>query len=288
MGKIKVSAETTCDLSAEVLKKYNISIIPLNVIMGEETFLDGINIHKEDIFEFVEKTKILPKTAAPSVGVFSDFFTELTKDGSSVIHISISSGFSSTVNNAEVAAREVGNVYVIDSFNLSTGIGLSVVEAAVWAQKDDVTPEQIVEHITKDIIPCVDASFIIDRLDYLYKGGRCSGVAVLGANLLKLKPCIEVTNGKMDVGKKYRGSFKDAIKTYVKDRLSGDKSLFVPDRVFITSPTRNQEFYDAAHQAVEEMGIFKEIIETSAGCTITSHCGEHTIGILFVRTQKKG
>ncbi len=287
MSHIKISSETTCDLSEEVLKRYDISILPMSVTMGDKSYRDGIDIHKEDIFEFVEKTNILPKTSAPSVGDLADYFSSLTKDGSIVIHISISSGFSSTVNNAEVAAKEVGNVYVVDSLNLSTGIGLSVVEAAVWARKENITPEEIIEHLNKDIIPCVDTSFVIDRLDYLYKGGRCSGVAVLGANLLKLKPCIEVRNGKMEVGKKYRGSFKDAIKAYVRDRLSGDKSLYVPDRVFITSPTRNEEYYAVAHQAVKETGIFDEIIETHAGCTITSHCGEHTLGILFVRTEKK-
>lgn len=280
MAKIIISSDSTCDLSAELKERYGIRIIPLGITLGTEVYRDGINITPDDIYAHHEKTGELPKTTASNVGECIDYFTDLTKDGDAVIHFTISSTMSSTYSNACLAAEEFENVYVIDSKNLSTGGGLLVVAAAEMANSGMEAPA-IVEELEK-LVPCVDASFVIDSLEYLHKGGRCSAVAMLGANLLKLKPCIEVKNGSMGVGKKYRGVYGRVLAEYVDERLQNLDDIDT-SRVFVTHAGCDAEIVNAVVEQVKSKGVFKEVFLTRAGCTVSSHCGANTLGVLFIR-----
>ena len=277
---IVITSDSTTDLSVELKERYNIAILPLGINLGDKTFIDGVNITPDDIYAHHDKTGELPKTSACNVGDCIDFFKNFADQGKTVIHFTISSDMSSTYNNCRMAAEEFENIYVIDTKNLSTGGGLLVIAAAEMALKG-MEAKDIVAEIEK-LIPCVDASFIIDNLDYLHKGGRCSTVAMLGANLLKLKPCIEVADGKMGVGKKYRGRFLDVLKTYVTERI-GDGSDIDLNRVFITHAGCDKDIVDAVVEHVKNSADFKEVFVTRAGCTISSHCGADTLGILFIR-----
>lgn len=279
MAKIIISSDSTCDLSAELKERYGVKILPLGVTLGTNVYRDGFDITPDDIYAHYDKTGELPKTTAANVGECADFFAELKKDCDAVIHFTISSDMSSTYNNACIAASELENVYVIDSKNLSTGGGLLVVAAAEMA-KDGMEPAAIVEQIEK-LKPCVDASFVIDNLEYLYKGGRCSALAMMGANLLKLKPCIEVKNGVMGVGKKYRGTFSKVVEEYVEDRLQNVDDIDTA-RVFVTHAGCDPELMETVVNKVKEKGIFKEVFFTRAGCTVSSHCGANTMGVLFI------
>lgn len=277
---IQITSDSTCDLSPALLQSYGVRIIPLSVIQGGTSYKDGVDIQPADIFAHVEQGGDLPTTSAVSVGEYRALFAELSPQHEAVVHITISADFSSCYQNACIAAEEFGNVYVVDSRNLSTGHGLVVVEAALAARRG-MAPGELVSFL-QELTGRVEASFLIDRLDYMVKGGRCSAVAMLGANLLRLKPCIEVRDGKMGVVKKYRGAFAKCLVDYVRERLEGRTDL-VPDRVFITHTTVAPEIVAAVRQAVEQYGPFAEILETDAGCTVSSHCGPGTLGILFIR-----
>lgn len=280
MAKIIISSDSTCDLSAELKERYGVKIIPLGVTLGTQVYRDGVDIYPDFIYEHHTKTGELPKTTAANVGECIDYFTDLTKDGDAVIHFTISSTMSSTYNNSCLAASEFDNVYVIDSKNLSTGGGLLVVAAAEMA-KSGMEAKAIVEELEK-LVPCVDASFVIDSLEYLHKGGRCSALAMLGANLLKLKPCIEVKNGVMGVGKKYRGVYGKVLTEYVNERLTNVDDIDT-SRVFVTHAGCAPEIVDSVLEQVKATGIFKEVFLTRAGCTVSSHCGANTLGVLFIR-----
>ena len=279
MSKIIISSDSTSDLSPELKERYGIRILPLGVILGTNVYRDGFDITPDDIYAHYDKTGELPKTTAANVGECADFFAELKKECDAIIHFTISSDMSSTYSNACIAASELENVYVIDSKNLSTGGGLLVVAAAEMA-KDGMEPAAIVEQIEK-LKPCVDASFVIDNLEYLYKGGRCSALAMMGANLLKLKPCIEVKNGVMGVGKKYRGTFGKVVEEYVEERLQNVDDIDTA-RVFVTHAGCDPELMEKIVQKVKDKGIFKEVFFTRAGCTVSSHCGANTMGVLFI------
>lgn len=280
MSKIIVSSDSTCDLSLELIEKYNISIIPLGVTLGTQVYRDGVDITPDDIYAHHEKTGELPKTTAANVGECMEYFEGIAKDVDAVIHFTISSSMSSTYSNACIAAEEFDNVYVVDSKNLSTGGGLSVIAAAEMAQSG-MNAEAIVAELEK-IVSCVDASFVIDNLEYLHKGGRCSAVAMLGANLLKLKPCIEVKNGAMGVGKKYRGTYAKVLTEYVDERLQNIDDIDT-SRVFVTHAGCSDEIVDAVVEQVKSKGIFDEVLITRAGCTVSAHCGADTLGVLFIR-----
>jgi len=282
-NNIIISSDSTCDLSPELKERYNIAIIPLGVTLGDKSYSDGVDITPDDIYAHHDKTGELPKTSAANVSDCIDFFKPFVDEGKSIIHFTISSEMSSTFNNSRLAASEFENVYVIDTKNLSTGGGLLVVAAAEMAAKG-MPAEEIVENVEK-LVPCVDASFVIDNLEYLHKGGRCSALAVLGANLLKLKPCIEVKNGTMGVGKKYRGRFADVVKTYIAERV-GDGSDVDLDRVFITHAGCDSAIVETAIEEVKKCANFKEVFLTRAGCTISSHCGADTLGVLFIRKHE--
>lgn len=279
-NKIIISSDSTTDLSAELRERYNIKILPLGVNLGGKTYKDGLEITPDDIYEHHRKTGELPKTTAANVGESMDFFKQFTDEGKTVIHFTISSTMSSTYSNACLAAAEFENVYVIDSANLSTGAGLLVVNAAEMAAKG-MEAEEIVEKI-KELTSHVDASFVIDNLEYLHKGGRCSALAMMGANLLKLKPCIEVKNGSMGVGKKYRGKYADVLKTYVAERI-GDGSDIDLDRVFVTHAGCDEAIVKSVVEQVKAAAPFKEVFLTRAGCTVSAHCGADTLGVLFIR-----
>ena len=280
MAKIIISSDSTCDLSKELKEKYDIKIIPLGVTLGDKVYQDGVDINPDYIYEYYDKTGELPKTTAANVGECIDYFADLTKDGDTVIHFTISSSMSSTYSNACLAAAEFDNVYVVDSMNLSTGGGLLVLAAADMAN-DGMDAEAIVEELKK-LAPCVDASFVIDNLEYLHKGGRCSAVAMLGANLLKLKPCIEVKGGAMGVGKKYRGVYGRVLGEYVNERLTDVKDIDTK-RVFVTHAGCDDEIVKSVYEQVKATGIFEEVLLTRAGCTVSAHCGADTLGVLFIR-----
>ena len=275
-----ITSDSTTDLSTELRERYNISLIPLIINLDDKAYRDGIDINPDGIYEHHDKTGKLPKTAAPNVEDYINFFKQFTDAGKKIIHFTISSDMSSSYNNARIAAEEVGNVFVIDTMNLSTGGGLLVLAAADMLNSG-LSAEETVEK-TKALVPCVDASFVIDSLEYLYKGGRCSALAMLGANLLKLKPCIQVKNGKMDVAKKYRGKYSEVLKEYISERTA-DYSDIILDRVFITHAGCDPELVDEIVEQVKAAAPFKEVFMTRAGCTVSSHCGANTLGILFIR-----
>ena len=277
---IVITSDSTTDLSTELKERYNIKTLPLGVTLGDKTFLDGVEITPDDVYAHHAKTGELPKTTAANFADCVDFFAPIVEAGNAVIHFTLSSEMSSTYNNCRMAGEEFEDVYVIDTRNLSTGGGLLVIAAAEMAAKG-MDAKDIVSEIEK-LIPCVDASFVIDNLEYLHKGGRCSALAMLGANLLKLKPCIEVKNGAMGVGKKYRGRFGDVLKTYVEERI-GDGSDIDLDRIFVTHAGCNPEIVSAVYEQVKAAAPFKEVFLTRAGCAISSHCGADTLGVLFIR-----
>jgi len=280
MDKIKITCDSTCDLTKELYERYNVDVIALGVNLGDTYYHDGVDVEAEDIFSFVDKSGTLPKTSAVSIAEYSDLFKKYTDDGYSVIHINISSELSVCYQNATLAAAETGNVYVIDSRNLSTGSGHLVIAAAEMAAKG-LPAAEIAEKL-KELTEKVDASFVLQTLEYLQKGGRCSSVVALGANLLQLRPEIEVADGKMGVGRKYRGKMEKSVKDYVKGRLEGREDIDL-SRVFVTHTTMPQEIVDMVIATVKELQPFEEVLETVAGCTISSHCGPGCLGVLFIR-----
>ena len=277
---IKITSDSTCDLSKELLEKHDIALFPLTVIKDNQAYTDGITITTDEIFAHVAAGGDLCSTTAGSMGEYLDLFEKYAGKYDAVIHISLSSELSSSYQNACLAASEFSNVAVIDSKNLSTGQGLVVLKACELANTA-ASLEEITEKLN-EFTPKVESSFLLDQLGYMVKGGRCSAVAALGANLLGLKPCIEVKNGKMGVVKKYRGNYSKCLSAYVKDRIANREDL---DKkyLFVTRTPVSDECLQAVEQAVNEFGDFENIYWTKAGCTISCHCGPGTLGVLFVR-----
>lgn len=280
MAKVIITSDSTADLNA-IASENGVRIVPLYINLGDKSLADnGEEIVPDDIYRYVEESGNLPTTSANPVGIYTDLFKGLTDEGYDVVHLNLSSNFSSTHQNACIAAEDFDNVFVVDSRNLSTGSGLLVLEAVRMA-KEGMAAAEIAEEL-KALAPKVDASFVIDDLTYLHKGGRCSSVAKLGANLLKLKPCIQVKNGAMGVGKKYRGDYKKCVEEYIKDKLADTESID-PRRVFVTHTKCDDEIVKLAVKTVKDCFDFDEVLETTAGCTITTHCGPNTLGVLFLR-----
>ena len=275
--KIALSAESTIDMPEELLRKYDIHTTPFTILLGDEAKLDG-EVTPPEIIDYVSKTNQLPKTSAVNSYQYKEHFEKLLKDYDAVIHFCLSSEISVACHNAKTTASEMKNVYVVDSRSLSTGIALLAIYASKLRDKG-LEPKKIVEKCEKRI-PSLQVSFVLNRLDYLYKGGRCSALQMFGANLLKLRVQILVKDGKMGAGKKYRGNMTHCIVNYVNDTLA---SFDNPDleEVFITSTTATEEQVDAVRKILEEHG-FKHIMVTNAGGTITSHCGENCLGILYI------
>lgn len=280
MSRIIIASDSTCDLNQELISRYQIQIIPLGVSLGDKQFTDGVDITPDDIYAHYAATGELPKTSAVNIAQFDDFFREHTADGSSIVLFTISSDMSSTCSNAAIAAEEYENVYVVDTQNLSTGGGLLVVAAAEMAAEGK-SAKEIAEYCAS-LASRVDASFVVDDLEFLHKGGRCSAVAAFGANLLQLKPCITVKNGKMGVEKKYRGKFASVLEKYIAERI-GDGSGIELNHVFVTHAGCDEQIVNKCMAQVKAAADFKEIHLTRAGCTVSSHCGRNTLGVLFLR-----
>ena len=280
--KIAISTESTCDLSQEQVDSNDIKIIPYTVILGDEMVTDNADVPAK-IFKFVEETKVLPKTSAINEATYKEYFEELLKSYDAVVHISLSSGPSSSCAHAESTADGLKNVYVIDSKSLSTGIGL----LALYAKKlaDAGEDAETIYNKVKARVESVQASFVVEKLDYLYKGGRCSALSLFGANLLKIRPQLVLKEGFIKPAKKYRGKMEKVIADYCKDTL---EEFNTPDKSigFITYTTATPEMIAAAKTALQNAG-FETIVETVAGGTITSHCGEHVLGILYLNDGDK-
>jgi DegV family protein with EDD domain len=279
----KIISDSTCDLPKELLEQHNITLVPLSVVKDEKAYKDGLEITPADIFAHVANGGQLCTTAANSLGEYMDEFAKYSSEYDGVIHINISSEFSSCYQNACLAAQEFDNVRVVDSRNLSTGQGLTVLKAAEIAMAD-ASVEEILR-TCEDMIPHVEASFVANSIDYLYKGGRCSALAALGANMLQIKPCIEVRDGKMIPGKKYRGSIEKVIRSYVIDKLK-NRTDIDDERIFVTHTRCDPETIEAVRSLIRQYHPgFREILETTAGATNTTHCGPETLGIMFVRKK---
>ena len=281
--KILIASDSTTDLSPELIERYGVKIIPMGVALGEKQYTDGVDIDPDFIYANYEATGQLPKTSAVNLVDFEDFFAKYTAEGYKVILFTLSAEMSSTHNNARLAAESVEGAYVVDTRNLSTGGGLLVITAAEMAEAGHSAEEIVAK--CRELAPCVDASFIIDNLEFLHKGGRCSALAALGANLLSLKPCITVKDGKMGVGKKYRGKFGVVLPKYIEERL-GDASDVIKGHIFVTHAGCDAEIVDACVSKVREIAPEAEIHVTRAGCTISSHCGRNTLGVLFIRNHE--
>ncbi|MDE7003687.1 MAG: DegV family protein [Oscillospiraceae bacterium] len=275
---IKITATSTCDLPAELLERYQITMVPLYVSFGGKTYRDGVDVGPEDIFRHVEEGGQLPTTSAVNIADYQELFAQLSPQYDEVLHITIGSEFSCCYQNALVAAEDYPNVHVVDSRNLTVGQGILAVAAAEAAQRGADIGE--IKAMLEEMTARVDTTFVVDKLDYLAKGGRCSSVVALGANLLKLKPCIVLSDGRMNVGKKYRGAFDKVLSDYVLDQLAGKD--VDQDRVFVVHTRCDPSIPENVCDMVRQFG-FREVITAVAGCTISCHCGPNTLGIIFLR-----
>lgn len=276
---VKITSDSTCDLGAEVEKRH-IGVMPLKVILDTDSYLDGVDISPEDIFSFVARTKILPKTSAPSIEDYKVFFAAQTKNGDEVVHFNISSKASASHSCALAAAKEFdGKVRVVDSLALSSGQGLLVMKAADL--RDEGLSAEEIERRVNALRLKVNTSFVPDRLDYLYKGGRCSRMEMYGANILKIHPMIDMKDGQLGVKKKYRGKMTVCIRAYIDD-LKAAYPKYDKPRCFVTHSCADAELVELAKERVRSEFDFREIIETVAGSVITGHCGRNTLGVLFI------
>lgn len=279
---VKIIADSTCDLSGDLLEKYDISILPLHILLGEKEYLDGMNITPEEIYIWSDACKTTPRTSAPSLEDAVKLLRPYVQEGRETVCFSISDDMSASGNVMRMAARELAAenlIHVVNSANLSTGIGLLVVEAAIMAQKG-ADAGSIAKRM-EELKPQVRASFVVDTLVYLYRGGRCSGLAAMAGGALKLHPRIVVENGKMKPGKKYRGGINKVILSYVRD-MEEDLKHAKKDRVFITHSRCDDGVAEEVRRYLESLNHFDEVLETMAGGVISSHCGPGTLGVLFI------
>lgn len=277
--EIVITADSTCDLSPVLLERYDIKTVPLTILLGAESFPDTPRYTPSQMYARYREDGTLPKTSAPSPHAFIDFFTPYVKAGCQVVHLGISSELSAAFGNARIAALELDGVYPVDSRMLSTGIGLLAIEAAECRDRG-MSAADIAGRL-ETLTGKVDTSFVLDTLEFMWKGGRCSGIAALGANLLRLKPALEMRGGKLEVYKKYRGGPASVYRQYVEERLAG--KAVRAGHVFITNSGEIDESILAQLDAlVRERVPGAEIHRTVAGCTISSHCGPGTLGVLFI------
>ena len=282
-SNIVITADSTCDLPQELIDKYDIKIIPLSILLGEKVYHDGVDIKPSDIYDFVEKTGELPKTAAVTPSEYHEVFKCFADDGKKIVHIGFSSALSSSYQNACVAAEEFERVYCVDSKNLCTAMGLLVLKACDY-REEGMDAKRIADKVNR-LVPKVSATFVLDGLEYLHKGGRCSSVAKFGANVLGIKPSIAVDTqtGRLDMAKKYRGKTELVYKQYITDRINEIKRI-QPDRVVIANsggvPADTIAF---AKGMLEGRDKFEQVILADAGCTISSHCGPKTLAIFYIK-----
>jgi DegV family protein with EDD domain len=274
--KIAISVESTNDLSQKLLTKYDIKSIPFEIVLKDKTFKDG-ELSTQELFDYVDANGVLPKTNALNEFEYTEYFESLLKEYDAVVHIALSSGLSSSCSNAERASKNLENVYVVDSLSLSTGIGLLAIHGRELADQG-FSAKDIADKLAQRREK-VQASFVIERLDYLYKGGRCNALALLGANIFKIRPRIVVKDGKMGSDKKYRGAMDKVVAKYCSETLAEFNTPDL-DKVFITYTTATEEMITEAREALAEVG-FRNIYEAHAGCTIASHCGDNTLGIIY-------
>ena len=277
---VVITADSTCDLSREILARFDIRVIPLTILLGDESYLDGVGFDAQDIYSRYRKDGTLPKTSAPGIQQFMDFFTPILDEGCEIVHLDISAELSSSYNNACIAASELGGVHVVDSRMLGTGIGLLAIEGAECRDRG-MSAEEIAGHL-RALTGKVDTSFVLDTLEFMWKGGRCSAVSALGANLLRLKPALEMRDGKLSVYKKYRGSIQSVYRQYVKERLASAEVR--PGHIFVyNSGEVSDETLEEINAIVRETVPGAEIHNTLAGCTVASHCGPKTLSVMFIR-----
>lgn len=281
--KIKITADSTCDLSAQMLEQRDISLMPMHILLGEQTYLDGVTIRPADIFKYVENGGKMSTSAAANMVEYHEFFAPFAGSFDAVIHVSVGAKFSSCYQNASLAAQEFENVYVVDSENICTGQGYLVLRAARWAA-DGLTPRNICRRL-QGLAKRVELSFVLDRLDYMAKSGRCSGVLAFGANLLKIKPSLEAVDGELKVMKKYRGSLASCVTRYAQERLLGRDDID-DDMVLISSCLPQKGCLEAVRATVQQYGRFAQVYETEIGSTIGGYSGPGTIGIVFARKGK--
>ena len=278
-----ITYDSTCDLTPQLLERFQIRTVPLTIQSGERVFADDGQYTSAELYADYRRNGTLPKTAAVSPEEFKSFFLPILEEGYDIVHIDISSELSCTCQNAVLAAQELteqGRVYVVDSRQLSTGGGLLALQGAKLRDRG-MDAADIAEEL-RGMASCSDTSFVLDTLEYMWKGGRCSGVAALGANVLKLKPCLEMREGKLVVCKKYRGSMEKVYRQYITERLAG--KTVVEDHAFIThSGEVSENTLRELTELVRELAPFKEVFVTQAGCTVSSHCGPGTLGVLFLR-----
>lgn len=281
--KVIITADSPCDLPDDIIEEKEIVITPLSILLDDKSYLDRVEINADDIYDFVEKTGNLPKTAAVPPAQYAELFKSLTDDGCSVVHIGLSSGISSSYQNACIAASEFDNVYCVDSKSLCTAMGLLVLKACDL--KDKGFEAKKIANRLNALVPKIQTTFVLDSLEYLHKGGRCSGVARFGANVLGLKPSIAVNteNGRLDVAKKYRGKIEAVYKQYINDCLAGASKADPARLVIAHSGGVSNEILAFAKGVAEGKGIFKEIIVARAGCTISSHCGPKTLAVFYMK-----
>ena len=280
MPKIKITCDSTCDLSPELYARYNISVIPMCVTLGDRLCRDGVDVEPKELFSYVDKTGKLPTTSAISIGEYEAFFRPFVQEGYEIVHINLSCELSSSHQNARIAAQELENVHIVDSKSLSTGSGHLVILAAELAAAG--YDGGYIARALDEMKDQLDVSFIVQTLDYLHKGGRCSGLARFGANMLKLRPEIVMENGSLHVGKMYRGSMERSILDYVRGRLDNDHAVNY-DRIFVTHSGVPSEIVEKVVTLIKELRPFEEVIETVAGSTISCHCGPNCLGVLFFR-----
>ncbi|NLZ46166.1 MAG: DegV family protein [Clostridiales bacterium] len=280
-SKVILSADSTCDLSAELKERYSVNYFPLHIILDGKDYLDNVDIKPSDIFNAYYEKKILPKTAAVNIDEYSQHFKQFVDKGYEVVHINLGSALSSSYKNACIAAEDFKGVYAVDSCNLSTGIGHLVIQAGKMINQG-LSGAEIATRLNA-MTSHVHSSFVLDTLKFMAAGGRCSSVAALGANLLNLKPCILVSNkdGSMSSGKKYRGKLEKILPIYVEETL-GKYDNIDYETIFITHSGIDQSYIDLVKKTIIKIHPFKEYHETIASCTISSHCGPNTLGILFM------
>ena len=277
--KIILTTESTCDLPQEILKKYDIRTIPLKIILGENEYTDGVDVTCEDIYNYVENNSVFPKTAALTEDEYTEFFKKNLADGDALIHFGLSSKISRTCESAMMAAEKLDNVYCVDSLALSTGVSLQILHASDMIKKG-MSAEEVYKEALR-VAQKIQVSFVIKDLDYLYKGGRCSSLSNFFGKMLKIHPEIIMPGGAMTVGKKYKGAYSAVVDKYLNDKITSCPSV-EKARVFITHTKCDPELVSAAVGKVKSYNIFDEVLETTAGCTITSHCGPNTLGVLFI------
>lgn len=278
MEKIKITSDSTCDLPKSIIESNEIGICPIAILLGMDEYYDGVNVNAEKVIEYVNKSGTLPKTAATPIDTYKEFFENYTKEGYTVIHFNISSKSSSCNNNANMAAKELENVYVIDSLSLSSGQGIQILKA-IELKKEGKSAKEIVDIINSNRNK-VQISFVVDKLDFLHKGGRCSSVVNVASKVLKIHPSIAMNDGALGVDKKYRGSLARSCSQYVKD-IAEEYTNYDETVCFVTHSPTDKEIVDVVKEKVNEYFRFNEVIESDAGSTVTSHCGYNTIGIIF-------